>query len=209
MSEQSEKKATDVDVLSQSPVPLPSEGGIPTIATPSSMSEKLNSEAFSLAYIRAVAARAGVNIYRPEWDFGVDLAFTRVDPYQPLAKKRGRRHRDSHTLPIPFQVKSSKNWKMCDDTIVYDLEAKNYDDLVNSSVCLLLLMCLPPTIDEWMHQDEQCLQLHHGCYYWQPSEEDEMTPNEETKRITIPRKQLFTAEALLRLLSERQRGIRL
>src|SRR5258708_25500083 len=105
-----------MDVPSQRVQTSLSEGGNSTSVTTSSMPEKLKSEAFSLAYIRAIAAIAGANIYKPEWDFGADLAFTRIDPYQPLSLKRGRRYRHNHSMPLPFQVKSSKNWESHDDT---------------------------------------------------------------------------------------------
>jgi hypothetical protein len=64
-------------------------------------------------------------------------------------------------------------------------------------------MCLPPMPDEWLHQDEECLQLCKCCYYWRPLDDIE-TSNLNTKRIFIPKSQVFTVEALTRLVDEVQ-----
>ncbi len=88
------------------------------------------------------------------------------------------------------------------------LEAKAYDDAVYARGKLpLLMMCLPPTFDEWLCQDEKCLQLRHCCYYWKPSTDDTMTLNDSTKTILIPKTQQFTPEVLTELFTARQRGI--
>lgn len=178
------------------------------MTTISHMPEKHRSEDFSMAYIQAVAAKAGANIWVTlRHDYGIDLMFTTIHSYQTLSKKRGKRYTEPKSIPLPCQVKSSKQWEFHEDRIVYDLEAQAYDDLVCNDFCFLILMCLPPTMQEWLYQDEQHLRLHHCCYYWEPSEEQVLTPNDYTKRISIPRTQQFTAEALIELLNARQRGL--
>lgn len=174
---------------------------IPTSVTSSQMPETSRSQAFSIAYIRAIAAKAGVNIYKSEEDFGVDMSFCKII-------HRKDRYTDTSSMPVPFQIKSSKVWELRGDTIVYDLEVKNYNDLVNSCFCVLILMCLPPTSDEWLRQDEECLRLHKCCYYWRPSDRVE-TLNSEKKRIYIPRSQIFTVDALTMLMDEAQARLQL
>jgi hypothetical protein len=111
--------------------------------------------------------KAGVNIYESRTDLGIDMAFSKVG-----RRKAGRRKEDRYTdtssLMLTSQLKSSTLWEVKEDTIAYDLKVKNYNDLVESDVCVLILMCLPPTPDEWLHQDEECLQLCKCCYYWRP-----------------------------------------
>ncbi len=114
---------------------------IPTSELSSDMPISFRMEALSLAYIRAIAAKAGALVSRTEGDFGVDISFSRI-------VKRKSRYTSTTGMPVHSQVKSSTQWVMRGDTIVYDLEAKNYNDLVNSSMCVLILMCLPPTFDE-------------------------------------------------------------
>lgn len=174
------------------------------------MPEKQRSEDFSRAYIEAIAAHAGVNIHEPRRDFGIDLAFSRIDRSERVSKKGSKlRYTDTHSVSLPCQVKSSKDWTLHNNAVLYDLEVKNYNDLVNSSACFLILMCLPPTIDEWLSQDENGLRLMKCCYYWRPSENEDETDNDRTKQICIPRSQVFTAEALIELLNERQGGVQL
>src|SRR5262249_37401598 len=150
------------------------------------MTDKHRSEDFSMAYIQAIAAKAGANIWITlRHDYGIDLMFTKINSYQTLSKRRGKRRTEAKSIPLPCQVKSSKEWEFRGDRVVYDLEAQAFDDLVYGDTCFLILMCLPPTMHEWSYQDEQNLRLYHCCYYWEPSEEDEMTGNDYKKRICI------------------------
>lgn len=161
-----------------------------------------------MAYVRAIAAKAGMNIWKPENDFGTDLAFTRIGSYQPVAKKRHNRYLDPHDVSIFFQVKSTTDWEEVNDKIRYDLEATAFDDLIfRRGISLLLVMCLPPTIEKWLSQDRSNLQLYHCCYYWEPDAEEVMTPNDYTKRIFIPTRQIFTPDALTELFDSRQREV--
>lgn len=179
------------------------------MVTLSEMPETQRSENFSCAYVRAIAAHVGLNVLQTENDFGIDISFTKITSYQPRSKKRGKRFLDDpHDVPLRFQIKSTKNWNFVDDMVRCKLEAKAYDDAVYARGKLpLLMMCLPPTFDEWLCQDEQCLQLRHCCYYWKPSADATMTSNDSTKTILIPRRQQFTPEALTELFMARQRGI--
>ncbi len=171
---------------------------IPTPATSSQMPESFKAQALSGAYIRAIAANAGANIYKSEEDFGVDMSFCKI-------VHRHGRYTDAFSVAVPFQIKASKVWELRGDTVIYDLEVKNYNDLVNSRIGVLVLMCLPPTSDEWLRQDEECLCLHKCCYYWRPSDRAE-TLNTEKKRIYIPRSQIFTVDVLTMLMDEAQEG---
>ena len=163
----------------------------------SEMPEPFSMEALSLAYVYAIAAKAGINVYTPQRDLGFDMLFSKV------TKRENGRRTDTSSTPLPCQIKVSTLWQMREDMIIYDLEVKNYNDLVNSDICLLILMCLPPCSDEWLHQNEDRLQLHKCCYYWCPSDPTETT-NSETKRIFIPRSQMFTVDALTRLIAKAQ-----
>jgi hypothetical protein len=175
---------------------------IPGAVTPSQMPVTAKSQALSMAYVYAIAAKAGAGIYLPKDDFGVDMAFSKI------TRRLNGRRTDTKSVIIPFQVKSSKDWKLRADVVIYDLESKNYNDLIDSTLCVLILMCLPPTFDEWLYQDEECLRLHKCCYYWQPSDRIE-TPNDHTARIIIPRSQIFTADALTALLDQAQSRLQL
>jgi len=177
-------------------------GILPTPEASSHMPETFKMEALSRAYVSAIAAQAGVNVYMPQIDLGIDMAFSKV-----RRRKEGR-YTDTWSLTIPFQVKASTHWDLREDAIIYDLKVKNYNDLVDSDICVLILLCLPSTPDEWLYQDEECLRLHKCCYYWRPLDNAETT-NTNRKRIFIPRSQMFTAETLTSLVDEMQSKVRL
>ena len=170
---------------------------ISTTNASSPMPETFKMQKLSIAYVRAIAAKAGANVSNPEDDFGIDISFGKMI-------ERNGRYTDTGCIPLHAQVKASKNWEKREDVIVYDLEVKNYDDMVTSNhKCFLILMCLPQTIDEWLDQNEEHLQLRRCCYYWRPSDLMETT-NTTTKRIFIPRSQIFTVNSLIGLMDEVQ-----
>lgn len=166
--------------------------------------ETERSEELSIAYVSAVAAHAGIKVESVSHkDHGTDMTFKRL-------RKRtiDNRYSDMDGIMVPCQIKSARfpEWRESkkDDTISYDLRAKNYNDLVNSTFGFLVLMCLPATIDLWVLQDQECLRLYKCCYYWIPGLDDEETDHTRTKTIHIPREQLFTAETLASIVDDAQ-----
>jgi len=117
-------------------------------------------EALSIAYVSAIAAIAGINFDRLQKDLGIDGMFTKVS--------RIKNHiTNMPGTPIFCQIKSalSSTCKTEGNNISYNLNAKNYNDLVHSDLGVLILMCLPPSTDDALKQDEECLCLHKCCYY--------------------------------------------
>jgi hypothetical protein len=171
--------------------------------------ESDRSEELSVAYVSAIAAHAGIRVESvSRKDYGTDMTFKRL-------RKRtiDNNYSDMHGIIVPCQIKSARapEWRESKqkDSISYDLRAKNYNDLVNSTLGFLILMCLPATVEQWVQQDQECLRLYKCCYYWIPGADDELTGNKYTKTIHIPREQLFTAEILARIVDEAQPRIEL
>ena len=187
--------------------------GIAIAIVPSALPIELRKEDLSVAYVQAIAAIAGVNIFGTiRHDMGTDLEFRLVRELKTLSKKRGAQRNDTKGIPLNCQLKSTVitstkvRINYIDGIISYDLDAKSYDDLVDSDGgCFLVLMLLPECEGNWLAQDEQKLTLSHCCYYWQPQTTDTLTPNDETKTIKIPMTQRFTPEVLMELLHERQK----
>jgi hypothetical protein len=103
-------------------------------------------ESLCLAHIYALAGMAGANyIIRSIYDYGVNGQFV------PVTSRNGRRVSTGH--PLDFQAKSSINWQLSEGNVIYDLEAKTYDDIVTRDVSertlLLILLCLPRSPEEW------------------------------------------------------------
>jgi hypothetical protein len=159
-------------------------------------------EGISRAYVQAIAARAGVNTGSAHFDYGIDGTLCRV-------QIRNGRRIDSG-FKIDYQLKASTNWKVEDDYIVYDLEAKTYNDLVSRSKegravpLILILLCLPKNASEWLENSEDYL-LVRKCCYWTMLD-GALTTNVEKVRIRVPRAQLLTPDSLNMLLMQVERG---
>lgn len=160
------------------------------------LTEAHTQECLSLAYVHAVTGRAGVNLFvGGRHDYGVDGSF------KPVVNLNGRRVESGH--PVDFQLKASINWEHDGDYVVYDLEAKTYNDMVSRQPTaiplILLLLCLPRDGATWLVGTESELVLRHCCYWMRLS--GESTDNTTTKRIRVPRANLLTPEAVLTILA--------
>jgi hypothetical protein len=161
------------------------------------LTESHTQECLSLAYVHAVTGLAGVNLdVKPRHDYGVDGTF------RPVINRDGRLVDSGYN--VDFQLKSSINWEYDQDFVVYDLEAKTYNDMVGRAEyaipLILLLLCLPRNRAIWLAGTETELILRHCCYWMKLS--GEPTNNNTTKRIRIPRSNLLTPEAVQTILAD-------
>jgi len=167
------------------------------------ITEQHTEESLCFAHIYALAGIAGVNYSAQRYDYGVDGQFSAV-------VRRGKRLVDSG-FPLDFQAKATVDWKLIDGNIVYDLEAKTYNDFVSrqadSTTMILILLCLPRDRNSWHATSCDQTILRHCCYWHIVT--GELTLNTTKKRIYIPAAQLLTPAALNNLLTlerERRRG---
>ena len=153
-------------------------------------------ESLCLAHIYALAGVAGVNYTIGHvFDYGVDGQFKTV-------VERNSRKVDSG-FPLDFQAKATINWELRNGSIVYDLEAKTYNDIVSrtpaETTLILILLCLPRDQALWHVAEEEVTSLRHCCY-WHAFTGD-LTDNENTKRIEIPVANRLTPAVLRDLLA--------
>ena len=105
-------------------------------------------EALSRAYVRAIAGRAGLNLAIREYDYGVDGSFDEVVMRQKRRVESG--------FSLSFQLKASTQWQLDFTHVIYDLEAKTYNDLVfrhsmrTATPCILILLALPNDSEQWL-----------------------------------------------------------
>ena len=160
-------------------------------------------ECLSLAYVHALAGRAGVNLAAQRvHDYGIDGTFRSI-------KIVGTRRVESG-FAVDFQMKATINWEHNGPDVVYDLEAKTYNDMVQrdteATPCILILLCLPADAEDWMESDEKRLVLKHCCYWTRLH--GATTTNSSKKRIWIPRSNELTSQAILNILNaERDRRL--
>lgn len=154
-----------------------------------------------MAHIYALAGVAGVNYgIKKIYDYGVDGQFTSV-------VNRGSRRVDTG-FPLDFQAKATINWELIDGNIVYDLEAKTYNDLAGrtpaESTMVLILLCLPKSQNNWHTASYEETVMRHCCYWHTIT--GEQTTNTSTQRIYVPYENLLTPVSLNQLLAfERER----
>jgi hypothetical protein len=160
------------------------------------ITEQHTEETLCIAHIYALAGVAGVNYaVKKAYDYGVDGQFTSV-------VARGNRLIDTG-FPLDFQAKATVDWNLEDDKIVYDLEAKTYNDIAQrteaESTMILILLCLPKSRDDW-HATSCNETIMRHCCYWYAIVGDQ-TANTATKRIRVPTDNLLTPKRLNELLA--------
>jgi Domain of unknown function (DUF4365) len=159
--------------------------------------QQIIQELLSVAHIQAVAARSGVSISNFDKDFGIDGTFRQI------ATIGNRRFTSGYALD--FQLKASTNYILEPEHIVYDLEVKTYNDLVqrrpssDATPCILILKALPSDSEQWLTTAEAGLFLGGACY-WEYLQ-GELSQNRQSVRIRIPKEQEFHPESLLRLMT--------
>lgn len=148
------------------------------------------------AHLQALAGSAGLNlILERGHDYGVDGTFRTV-----VRRPDGRRTEDGFS--VDFQAKASVSWLLRDGSIVYDLEAKNYNDMASRHTAavslILILLCLPRERPLWHYTSTAETVLMSGCY-WFRLESEELT-SLGRKRIRIPAANHLTPDALAALM---------
>jgi hypothetical protein len=138
---------------------------------------------------------AGLNYaVKRVYDYGVDGHFVGV-------AIRNQRRIDSGFV-LDFQAKASIKWEQKNGCIVYDLEAKTYNDIVSrtsaETTLILILLCLPKEQENWHSVESTSTNLQHCCYWHSFS--GDVTENTESKRIFIPVENRLTPAVLSGLL---------
>lgn len=148
------------------------------------------------AYVNAVVAMAGLKlVWDSDVEYGVDCHMQDVKPTPGGMSESG---------PIlQFQLKSTINWKLKENKIIYDMESIAYNKLINAEGRLLILYCLPVKIAEWLNVNDKELILRRCCYWYYVSGP---LSNGSKKRIFIPNDQLFISSCLRDLLHKLAAG---
>jgi hypothetical protein len=135
-------------------------------------------EAFSRAYVKAVASVAGYATSEQVPDkTSIDITFH---------SQKGR------CVPIEAQLKASSREDIISEKMIhFPLKIKNYNDLHADSYCprILIILLLPCGFDEcpakWINQSADSLALM-KCAYWQRLTGMSDTANTESVTVKIP-----------------------
>lgn len=159
-------------------------------------------EQLSRAYVHAVTARAGHIFLPADLDYGIDGSLRQVKD------RNGRRFESGYAIDI--QLKATTNWSADNGHIVYDLEAKTYNDLIDrfneqrATQMLLVVLCLPADENEWLNVSQDQLILKNCCYWCKL--DGQPTDNAQTKRVRIPSANILSPDVVAALLDRVARG---
>jgi hypothetical protein len=147
-------------------------------------------ERLSIAYVTAVAARAGCQLSRPDIDKqSIDLTARPI---------RGRK------VAVDLQLKSTSQECVGESKVTVLLPIKNYNDLRDqrsTAPHYLVVLVLDPSELDWLSADETAL-LIKRCAYWMDLRGFPPTSNETKITIEIPRSQVFDVAALQGMMTE-------
>jgi len=155
------------------------------------MTEEQQKEQLSVAYVRAVAAVARVNTYKPEVDDdSVDIGFCAR-----LVRDRAQRPR------LEAQLKCTSSIAEDAANFRFALKVKNYDDLRIDDVVprVLIVMVVPDAPADWLAQSAEEMVLRKSAYWVSLTGQPE-TDNTTTITVAVPKNQRFDVAALRTLL---------
>lgn len=172
------------------------------------MTEQHIKEQLSRAFVKAIAANAGFILREFDVDYGLDGKFSDVDFEEDVS---GHKRYCENGFGIDFQLKATTNITPKDGYLTYDLEAKNYNDLVKVNVGtprILIVYSMPKGRDEWLKISTESVILK-KCAWWCSLKGQPPTTNDQKKRIRIPDNHLLTTQELSRLISCVEGGVEL
>lgn len=153
-------------------------------------------EELSLAYVRAVASRAGFAIEEVRRDrdsIDLHVCARGVLAGGPL---------ESPVLGV--QLKSTaRDVSSVDFEIPYDLKVKNYNDLTRKTLIprILVVLFLPEDPRHWVTLTTKALVLRRSAH-WISLAGQASTPNKETARVHMRQSQVFDLDSVRKLLEQ-------
>jgi hypothetical protein len=152
-------------------------------------------ERLSVAYVTAVAARAGCQVAR------LDIDRTSIDAMVcPIAGAR---------LQINLQLKATSDKIAVEDRIKVALPIKNNDDVRDAGSLLphyLLVLELPREAEHWLHVGPSELAIRGLAYYGNLFGLPAVT-NTASRVVTMPQSQRFDVAVLRRMILESPKRI--
>jgi hypothetical protein len=154
------------------------------------MTENQQKEAISREFLRILANAHGFKVTEPPMDHGVDMT---VSPVNVREEPNGHiRYLDSQ-YKLDFQLKATTPKSIIEEEhqVKYDLEVKNYNDLIARRgeplplhLLVVILCSAPPNCIDIDHQK---LSLLGQAYWYLPDKNEQPSQNQQQIRITIPK----------------------
>jgi hypothetical protein len=159
------------------------------------MTDEHRMEQLSRAYVQAVAAVCGCRWSIPVPDYGADLDLRQV------LLRHGRLQELGPSLYLQLKSTTAPA-EVTNDHVAYDMDVRAYNILrgaTRDAPALLVLLVVPPLRVDWVHHNEDRLELRRCAYYMALRRQPAVT-NTTTIRVRIPRVNQFTPAALERIM---------
>lgn len=160
-----------------------------SVAT-SGMTENEQKQQLSVAYVHAVAARAG---------YACQVINVDDDSVDVQLAARGFVHERAvlRSPKIDIQLKATSRPVRGNHHLAFPLPRKNYDELRGEFLVprILVVLLLPEAETDWLVQSEEELIIKH-CAYWATLRDYPTSDNSSTVTIRLPREQQFTVSNL-------------
>jgi hypothetical protein len=155
------------------------------------MDLNLQKEQFSVAFVRAVAAVAGVKVLRSSVDDdSIDIGLERTGGCAPK---------------LDLQLKCTADAVPTVGDIPFQLKIKNYDDLRRQTIAprWLVTLFVPSLAANWLaiSADPAEMVLRH-CAWWESMTGKPDLENTSSVTVHLPRKNVFTPESLITKFDE-------
>ena len=155
------------------------------------MDLNIQKEQFSIAYVRAVAAVAGVKVLRTDVDDdSIDIGLERAGGCAPK---------------LDLQLKCTADPLPTTGDISFPLKLKNYDDLRRSTVAprWLVTLFVPPDCTDWLTIATPPTEiLLRRCAWWTSLAGLPDVDNTASVNVQLARANIFTPDALKNKLNE-------
>lgn len=165
------------------------------------MTEENIKEALSIRYIEILANYKGYKTSSIFPDHGTDLSIVEVSPRE---ENQGLRYFDTgRELKVQLKATTERGVILNENELVYDLEAKTYNDLIyrmnNNKPLLLFLFILPSDNEDWLKLSDKELIIKKCAYWFYPEKADITTGNTHSKRINISYDNLVSIDTIDKL----------
>lgn len=151
-------------------------------------------EALSRAYANAIAAGAGYETYRPEYDRdSVDIGFNAGGSMRPN---------------LHVQLKATINLRKSGDFFKFQLEKKNYDDLRVETMVprIIVILALPKKEEIWLNVSVERLIIRRCAFWASLRGMPELPLGQELKTIAAPAVNRFDVNGLNKLMEMARTG---
>lgn len=168
-------------------------------AEAATVTENEQKQQFSVAYVHAVAARAG---------FTCQATLVDDDSVDVVIGARGWVHHQAlvRSPRVEVQLKATAQNILGPDALTFPLPVKNYEELRLPSAVprILVVLRLPPSLAEWLEQSEEQMLCRHAAYWVSLAGRPE-TSNTSNIAVTLPRNHQLTVDSLCRLMERASR----